>query len=348
MEFYFNGERKRISGKLNKLLDYTEKMEAFTKLKDSITKDLKDGTYGKPLIKPIIIPSVKDGVKEFIQWHHDKGSRLKTIQSYSSKLKFLVDALGDVSVNYVYHKDIDDLLIVLNNDNKWSTKTFNNCRLIFFGLFNYCIDRQYITTNPVQRIKTKYVAKSKRNKAFTVSDFSKIMIEVEKDAMLSMFVKGIYYCCIRPQELSKLRVSHIDFDKRIINIPSHISKNKKDGFVALDDCYYDLLKEYYYNAPSDNYLFCNDTILFGEIPYQPNRPYKRFVKILDKLGMSGRGYTLYSVKHYSNCRRYLDAQWDVASIMVQNRHCSLSETENYLRDLVDFVNVSKNKAVPAI
>lgn len=346
VEFTYNGKRTRLSNQLNRLKNYNEKLDAFNALKDVVHQQLKDGVYGMPVEKPVVIPSVKDAVKEFIQWHKDKGSRPKTVQSYESKLKYLSDHLGSISINYVYYKDINDLLILLANDLKWSPKTFNNARLIYSGLFQFCIDSRYIDVNPCSRVKTKYVGKSSKNKAFSKDDFNAIMVEVEKDPMLSMFVKSIYYTCIRPKELTQLRIENIDFDKRIITIPAHISKNKKDGMVHIDDNYYELLKEYYFNAPSNAYLFCNDTILWGNTPYQSNRPYKRFVKILDKLGLSNKGYTLYSVKHYSNVQKYLSG-FTVAEIMVCNRHHSLAETENYLRDLVSFVDVSK-KLIPSI
>lgn len=74
--------------------------------------------------------------------------------------------------------------------------------------------------------------------------------------------------------------------------------------------------------------------------------YRVFSRIIKKLGLDGKGYTLYSVKHYANIKRYMNG-WGVADIMIGNRHHSLSETENYLRDLVDFVDVSK-KAIPMI
>jgi len=346
IEFYYNGKRTRLSNQLNRIKDYSEKLDAFTKLKDTIYQQLKDGVYGRPQEKPIVIPSVKDAVKQFVQWHLDKGSRPKTIQSYESKLKYLTDVLGGISVNYIYHKDIDDLLITLYKELNWSPKTFNNCRLIFSGLFQYAIECRYISVNPVSRIKTKFVGKSTRNTAFNQQDFNRIMVEVEKDTMLSMFVKSIYYTCIRPKELTQLQVKHIDFDKRTISIPASISKNKKDGIVHIDDSYYNLLKEFYFNALSESYLFCNDSVLFGDVSYQANRPYKRFVKILERLNLSNKGYTLYSVKHYSNIQKYL-AGFSVAEIMVCNRHASLSETENYLRDLVQFVDVSK-KLIPTI
>ncbi|WP_313235764.1 tyrosine-type recombinase/integrase [Sphingobacterium multivorum] len=346
VEFYFNGKRTRLSNQLNRIKDYQEKLEVFTKLKNEIHQQLKDGVYGQPQLKPVIIPSLKDAIKQFVQWHYDKGSRPKTRQSYESKLKYINDVLGGISVNYIYFKDVNDLLITLSKDLNWSAKTFNNCRLIYSALFNFCIDSRFITVNPVTKVKTKYVGKSIRNKAFTKDDFNKIMVEVEKDTMLSMFIKSIYYTCIRPKELTQLQIKHIDFDKRIITIPASISKNKKDGTVHIDDNYYELLKEYYFNAPSESYLFCNDTVLYGYDPYHPNRPYKRFVKILTDLGLSNKGYTLYSVKHFSNVQKYLSG-FTVAEIMVCNRHHSLAETENYLRDLVQFVDVTK-KLIPTI
>lgn len=346
VEFYLDGKRTRLSNQLNRIKDYQEKLDAFTKLKNDIHQQLKDGVYGKPQEKPVIIPILKDAVKQFVQWHINKGSRPKTVQSYESKLKYLTDVLGGISINYIYHKDVDDLLLTLYKDLNWSSKTYNNCRLIFSGLFQFCIESRYISNNPISRIKTKYVGKSIRNTAFANEDFNRIMVEVEKDTMLSMFVKSIYYTCIRPKELTQLQIKHIDFDKRTISIPASISKNKKDGFVHIDDNYYELLKEYYFNAPPNSYLFCNDGVLWGNTSYQANRPYKRFVKILERLRLNNKGYTLYSVKHYSNIQKYL-AGFSVAEIMVYNRHASLSETENYLRDLVQFVDVSK-KLIPTI
>src|SRR5690606_30525777 len=183
VEFYFNDKRTRLSNQLNRIKDYSEKLDAFTKLKNDIHQQLKDGTYGRPQEKPVIIPSLKDAVSQFVKWHTEKGSRPKTVQSYESKLKYLTDVLGGISVNYIYHKDIYDLLIALTKQLKWSNKTFNNCRLIYSGLFQFAIECRYISVNPVSRIKTKFVGKSTRNTAFIQDDFNRIMVEVEKDTM---------------------------------------------------------------------------------------------------------------------------------------------------------------------
>ncbi|WP_180269055.1 tyrosine-type recombinase/integrase [Sphingobacterium sp. 1.A.5] len=346
IEFTIGDQRKRVSNGLNRLLNYDKKLSEFNKLRDSIENELKEGTYNLPKAKPVIIPTVKTAVKEFIQWHKNKGSRLKTVQSYESKLKYISDELGNTNINSIYHKDINDLMMSLQNDLKWSNKTYNNAKGIYSGLFAFAIDSRYIDTNPVSRIKSKYVSKSERNKAFSKDDFNKIMTEVDKDVMLSMFVRSIYYTCIRPRELCSLQVKHINWNKRTIYIPADISKNKKDGYVHIDDNFYKLLKQYYFNAPADSYLFCNDVVLWGTLSYHPNRPYKRFIRIIDKLGLSKKGYTLYSVKHYSNVQKFLNG-WTVAEIMKANRHASIEETENYLRDLLEYVDITK-KVVPAL
>ncbi|WP_166334663.1 tyrosine-type recombinase/integrase [Sphingobacterium chungjuense] len=354
VQFYLDGKRTRVTNNLNRIKDFSTKLMEFTKLQDEIIEKLNNGTYGKPLVKeaPTLIPSIKDASIAFMQWHLQKGSRPKTVQSYNSKLKYLVDAMGEQSVNYAYHKEISDVLLDLFNTHKWSPKTYNNTKLIYSAFFMFCIDNRWIENNPVSRVKIKYVGKSERNKAFTKEDFQKIMKAMEGDKLLTTFVKSIYFTCIRPKELIGLQVKHIDFNKRRIFIPASISKNKKDGYSHMDDVYFDLMYDIYGDAPQDAYLFCNDDTLWGDKVIHFNRPYARFIVILDKLGLKGKGYTLYSVKHYSNVQKFLGngdgtGGWSLSEISKANRHGSISITEVYLKDLLDYIDVTK-KTVPAI
>jgi integrase len=43
----------------------------------------------------------------------------------------------------------------------------------------------------------------------------------------------IYYCFIRPKELSKIKLENLSVAKQTIYIPDENSKNRKDGTVTL-------------------------------------------------------------------------------------------------------------------
>lgn len=297
-------------------------------------------------------PKLKDNTinkvaYDFIEYHINKGSRKKTIQSYTSKLDNLRKQFNNKLLSDVTPIEIENYLNKEFNDNKWSNKTFNNARLIIYGLFEFAFKKRIIKENIVKFVSTKSVGKSTRNKVFTQEEFSLIFREVDKQPMLSMHVQMLFYTCIRPIEMMRLKVKDINWNKREIYVSGSISKNKKDGVVSIaNDGFYNLLKEYYYNAPAEAYLFCNDTVLWGFQSYSTNVAYKRFIKILEGLGMDNKGFTLYSVKHYSNVIKFKSG-WSLGEIMKMNRHSSIEQTEIYLRDLTDHIEIGQN-SIPSI
>lgn len=343
IEFYFDGKRHRKSDGLNRIKDYQNKIKNFSELRIHYENLLQSGRFNTIEAIKIEIPIVSKAIELFIQFQIDKGSRLKTIQSYSSKLKFLNEIFASAKIDSLQFSHLNKLLVSLGK--KWMPKTFNNCKGIYYGFFEFCISEGFIETNPVSKIKNRYVSKTEKHKVFTDEDFKSIMNAVDKDRMLSLFVKSIYYTCIRPKELMLLQRKHYDFERNLIFIPSHISKNRKDGYSTISSNFKKLL-EPFQHIDQELYLFCNDNCLYGTIPYHPNRPYKRFVTILKKLRLDNKGYTMYSFKHFSNVKKFL-AGWSLAEIMKANRHASIEETENYLKDLLDFVDISE-KEVPSI
>jgi len=343
IEFHFEGKRYRKSDGLNRIKDYQNKIKEFSKLRIHYEQLLIGGKFNSVEAVEIEIPLISNAIKSFIQFQKDKGGRVKSVQSYSSKLNFLNEHYGTTKVNTIQFSHVNKLMILLGK--KWMPKTFNNCKGIYYGFFEYCISEGYIDTNPVSKIKSRYVAKTEKHKVFNEEDFKRIMLEVDKDKMLSLFVKSIYYTCIRPRELMQLKRKHYDYERNIIFIPAHISKNKKDGYSNITPTFKKLIAPFE-NINEDCHFFCNDDCLYGNEPYHPNRPYKRFISILKKLGLDKKGYTMYSFKHFSNVKKFLSG-WSLAEIMKANRHASIEETENYLKDLLDFVDIT-DKDIPSI
>ena len=344
-------ERKRITGNLNRIKDANEKEEEAQLLCESYRELLEGGwnpfdeAGNEKLRKSSINISMADSVKAFIEYHKSKGSRLKTIQSYTSKLNLIADHFGNKKVCDIQDNEVLKFMHQTFNENKWSPKTFNNAKGIYYGLYEFLKLEKYITENHFSTIPTKSVPKTERHRVFTDNDFKIIMAIVDKDKLLALFTRSIYYTCIRPGELMQLKRKHFDFDRNQIFIPANISKNKKDGYVHITDAYKQLLTPF--RDIDENYhLFCNDDCLYGLVPFHPNRPYKRLVTILKRLELDKKGYTLYSFKHFSNVKKFL-AGWSVAEIMKANRHASIEETENYLKDLMDFVDITK-KTIPTI
>lgn len=344
-------QRKRITGDLNRIKNPDEKESAAQNLCLMYTELLEGGwnpfddAGNEKLRKNVINIDMTKAVEEFIKHHKEKGSRAKTLQSYESKLKYISKYFGQKKVSDIQDNEIVKFMQSTAKDQKWSPKTFNNAKGIYYGLYQFLKLEKYIMENLFSAIPTKTVPKTERHKVFNDEDFKKIMEAVDRDKMLALFVRSIYYTCIRPQELMNLKRKHFDFKRNQIFVPGYISKNKKDGYVHITADYRKLVEQFV-DIDGEYHLFCNDDCLYGTVPFHPNRPYKRFNSLLKKLALDKKGYTMYSFKHFSNVKKFL-AGWSVAEIMKANRHASIEETENYLKDLLDFVDITK-KEIPLI
>src|SRR5690606_25295499 len=242
VEVWFNGQKYRLSKGLNRIKTYKEKLEAFDNLKAECEEAIKDGSFIewyeksntkkvvsapidiKPKItsypvmvnQPTTAPVIEhkplllgDAVQQFIVWHKKKGSRKNTIEMYASVTGQLLSEVGnEIPVGAFTKRYMEDIYTDMCNRYNWENRTYNSNKLVLGAFFQWLLDGQHILVNPMKGIKSKYVSKSTRNQPFTDSDFKKIMVEVEKRKSLAMFVKAIYYTCIRPVELTRLKVKH--------------------------------------------------------------------------------------------------------------------------------------------
>ena len=72
--------------------------------------------------------------------------------------------------------------------------------------------------------------------------------------MLASYI--LYYCFIRPAEMTKLKLSNISLERQTIFVQDTISKNKKDGTITLPAKVIHLMLDLkIFDHPHDNYLF---------------------------------------------------------------------------------------------
>ena len=172
----------------------------------------------------------------------------------------------------------------------------------------------------------------------------------EHDKNVAFFSRIIYSTCLRPAEISKIRIRDIDFQKNQIIVPLAVTKNTKKITVDRIDIEPNLLKEFkkldVESYPKEYYLTSLSDEIIGPKSIGSNNAYKRFVKALKALELQGKGYTLYSFKHFSNIQRFHNG-WTLPEIMKINRHSSIAMTEKYLKHLNRDTDISK-KEVPSI
>ncbi|RNL55559.1 hypothetical protein D7004_04415 [Pedobacter jejuensis] len=360
IEFFFydpttkNMERFRFSKNLNRVKEPKEKQNLFNQLLETYTEALDGGwspideRSNDKLKRQIVSLSLEEGKILFEAYHQAKGTRKKSIQSYLSKVKMFINYYSEhKKVTEITDYEITHFLDHHEQTEKWMGVTYNNARISLNNYFRYLKKNKYIEINPVTDTETRRKLATESHQVFSDADFKSIMDWLQvNDPYCLLFVRMIYYTCIRPKELRYLQLKFINLETNTITIPASIAKNKKSLPVHIDvSLRKELDKLAIPKYPREYYLLGSPETIIAEQKIGENTPYDRFQKCLKALKLKDKNYTLYSFKHFSNVKKF-KAGWTLAEICSANRHSSLVETETYLKDLLKFVQ--SDKLIPAI
>ncbi|WP_316800168.1 site-specific integrase [Pedobacter frigidisoli] len=360
VEFFFHNaveermDRIRVTRNLNRIKDPRQKLRNFNNLCEAYRIALEGGwnpldeQANSRLKKELIGIDLNEALLLFESYHKAKGTRTKSISTYKSTINSFIKYHGGTKkVNIISDFEITDFLNFKEREEKWAGVTYNNCRIGLNNLFRYLKVNKYISENPVTDCETRKKTPTQSHQVFTQRDFKVIMDWLDKhDKYCQLFVRMIYYTCIRPKELRFLQLKYIDLEDNTITIPGVVSKNKKSIPVNIDvSLRTELEKLHIEKFDKECFLLGSATTFISASMCAENYAYNRFKKCLEATGLLDKNYTLYSFKHLSNVRKFR-AGWTLAEICSANRHGSLSETETYLKELLKFVR--SDKAIPAI
>ena len=378
VNYSFNGKQYRIKDNLNRIKDHREKAYQAEVLLESIKNDLKNGfnpTNPEAFIAQITQENIllADAVNIYLE-EIKTYTRPKTVGSYESKLRYLLEAYPKKQVKsfiptdvekYIYGKIhstkpaklfLNNKSIELKNARPWTPHTVRSAKGVFRAFFQWCIkNNYYVGDNPASKIEAKKIRSEveakPRHIPFSKEDIVKLMNYLdEHDKNVAFFGRIIYYTCLRPAEISKIHIRDIDFQSNQIIVPLAVTKNTKKNSVDRIDIEPTLLKEFKKldaeSYPKEYFLTSFSEGIIGPKSTGSNNAYKRFVKALKALGLQGKGYTLYSFKHFSNLQRFHNG-WTLPEIMTANRHSSIAMTEKYLKHINRETDISK-KEVPRI
>jgi integrase len=376
--YTYNGKQYRIKDDMNRIKEFGKRMEYAESLVASLKSDLEKGydpENPQIFIDQLVNNQIKieDALQRYLN-QLSNYARLKTYQSYESKLRYLALEFPKKEINSFTKRDIQDYIIKkiranqnarifvngqykdLSKKTAWAPNTVRSAKGVFRAFFQWCIDMGYFTSeNPVSQIESKKIrseVKTKpRNIPFLIEHSNTILEYLDENDPLTAYIsKFIYFSCIRPGELCKLKIEDVDMENYEITIPLSVTKNTKDTkpqIIEIDPDLHKMLTDLKIDKFPKHYFLCSKSPeIFGEFPIRSNLPYKRFRKALVCLNLENLGYNLYSYKHFSNIMRFNNG-WKVTEIMAANRHSSPEMTEKYLKHLNRHTNI-KGKKVPSI
>lgn len=265
---------------------------------------------------------------------HDDNYRAETHKTYISSLQQLI-SFNDAQkapITYIYQLDkgfiirfLDEIYLGRDTSPYTRDKYLAWCKTFFTWL----VQRDYIKTSPIEGLK--FISNRHKVKKRTIippREMGKLNEYLEtknKHYLLACYL--IYYCFIRPKELSMLKLENFCLSDQTVFIPDTVSKNRKDGTVTLPKKVIMLMVELdIFSYADGDYLFSKD-FKPGE-KYRSGKSFRDFwAKYVRKDLKFKSEYVFYSLKDtgITNMLRSKDA----LSVRDQARHSSLIMTNTY-------------------
>lgn len=250
-------------------------------------------------------------------------SYLRNLREYNNAYKY--------SIKYIYQFDrqyIIDFLEEIYIGRKNSAHTRDNY-LTWLRIFStFLLQNGYVKSKPTDGIFA--FGKRAHKKARTViesKDLARLSQYLERENkyfLLACYI--LYYCFIRPKEMSKIQLEHISVRNQTIFVPEENSKNKKDGTVTLPQKVIMLMLDLHiFDNPSSYYLF-SDQFKPGPKPRSEKRFREYFLVVKKELKFPDT-YKFYSLKDtgITDLLRVIDT----LSVRDQARHSTILMTDTY-------------------
>jgi integrase/recombinase XerD len=210
-----------------------------------------------------------------------------------------------------------------------SARTYNNYLTFCKMLFGYFVERRMCTTNPFEAVSKQRPAPKGRTYLTEQERHEMVQWMRANDPDLLLPVTLVYGALIRPGELRRLRVGHVDLDRQVITLPPEVTKTGVERTPAIPDWMMPyLLLAGLHQMPSKAWLI-GKHLKPGDTPVARNTMRNRWVKMRDELRWPS-SKQLYSLRDTGIIQLLRDGV-DLLHVMQQAGHTEIGTTNQYLR-----------------
>lgn len=311
---YARGVIKRLTDQLNRgwnpwiakdVSELVEFEEAVKRYEAHIEKMLASGYFRK---------ETYDGYKSYVKIMREYISKARPIYYvYQFDRQFCVDFL-----DYVF----------IERDNGAQTR---NNYLNFLRVFSgFLVEKSYLKSKPTDGISpiSKRLYKKEREciPLDVVGRIAEYCREKEPDFLFACYL--LYYCFIRPVEMTRLKVCHFNLKTCTLTIPGELSKNKTTQTITLPKkvILYGI-EIGVFSAPMEDYIFSTG-LKPGRLEIDPKHFRDHWDKVRRALNLR-KEWKFYSLKD-TGITEMCDNEVAPRSVKDQARHSSLAITDIYL------------------
>jgi integrase len=159
------------------------------------------------------------------------------------------------------------------------------------------------------------------------------------------FLAFIYYTCIRPGEIMRLQLKHINLKDRTVYVPWYNAKNGLSKYVQILDPLYNVLAEMdLHRYHQDDHLFSH-RFFPGGIKKTSKNVSELWLIAVKELDIVDR--QMYGLKHtfnkdyVENNKKNIDWEW----LRRHNRHATIQQTQEYISGLTAYFLDEKKSVI---
>lgn len=343
-------ERFRKRYRLNSIRSERQRERKASELIAEINQKLK---HGWPYLNiPTKDISVIEGLELAlnVKLKSDRYKTRSTFRSISNIFKLFLEESGLKPIPLAKFDKEKALRFLdwVDEHRKVAASTYNNYIQILRSMFTELCERKYINENPFSNIRAKKVV-GKTRRPLSAYEVKVIIKKVsDEDPQLLLAIMLIFYTFIRPVELRRLRVQHLNLAQSVIEMPGSITKNKDASKVTIPDVFLDHLISCGISQRPKNHFIFGPGMSPGAKPCGHHTIRRRFMKIVKRLHKEGTlpqidGIQLYSWKD-TGAIDLMNSGIPIMEIMRQARHKDLGTTQRYLNELKHINEEIKKKA----
>ena len=251
-----------------------------------------------------------------------------TRSDYTKRLEMLVCYASMQGITAIEDIDFTQFLEWVFIGRGVAPRTHNNYRTWFLSFCRWLRQQHYISGDPLLDVPP-LKEPPKVRQPLPPSVLARVrdyLNERNKHYLLAVMME--YYCFIRPDELSNIRIGDIDAKAHAIYVRAEISKNGKAEMVGLNNAVLSLMRELHVlRSPKDWYLFsvrCRP----GATKLNSRMFRERWARLRKRLDLP-KEYQFYSLKD-SGIRDLANSEGIVIA-RDQARHSSVAVTNKYLQ-----------------
>lgn len=316
---------------------FDDRHKAFRRLRDSVKQMLQEGF--SPFDISVEVDEIVSMEKALDLSLANKKIKVSedTFKSYEIRVNQLKEYLSKKGVlksdaNTFRFKVLRDFLNQVAKDSSMANR--NNVLRALKAVFTDMYKNEYIQENYLKRIDIEKT-ENNRFKTYSKKQMDDILEHLEEHhPVMCLYIKFIGFNFLRPKEVSRLKVSDLDLENKLLSVfvkqGSYKTKRIPDEIIE-DLSKYDL-------SNKDNLLFGMNEIsgkwdrgLTGRRSYYS----EKFSKIKTFLKF-GKGYTMYSSRHtyitigYKNLRKRMSKDEALDTLMEYTGHDSRASIKKYI------------------